>query len=302
MDLLQLEASTGEAVSTTRSVTVTTLIYPFSMTHLSTSGATYTLYTESASSRQDWIERIMEAKVARAHEMSKLEPFQIQIIAESAFGVQSMRNQAKKGSPPLVKYSTMSRALVALRTKSDQSQPLAVVTDARVTCAKSFIAPENVDNPHQRWVAVGTDDGVYIGNSPVRDGHYTVWKKVLNLPRVTQIDVLEEFGFLLVLAKKELVVYNLASVFGQSEANGELLRLSGTASVDFFATGILQNRMLVLFKKRSGSTSIFKALEPVNRQPDAPRRSISRYLVFGRRLAKQDFFREYDVHCMFKQS
>lgn len=277
------------------------LIYPFSVTHLASSGDTYTLYAESATARQSWVDKILEAKNERALYMSKVEPFEARIVAESVFGNPTTLDQLSQKPPALVDLSTMHRALVALRAEKFGSRTLGkAITHARVNCAKSFIAPENTDYAHQRLVAVGTDDGVYIGYLPEISGLCTNWSKVLSLPQTTQIDVLDEFGVFLVLANKELIAYSLSGVVPAmptvqgipqlSPVTKQPQRLSGSHSVGFFATGKLKDRMLVIYKKKSGVTSVFKALEPVVGRAESSRRNL-----FTRRKGQTEFFREYDV-------
>ena len=263
------------------------LIYPFSVTHLASSGDTYTLYAESAAARQTWVDKILEAKNERALYMSKVEPFHANIVTESIFGNTTTFDQISQKPPALVELSTMHRALVALREENFGSRTLGkAITQARVNCAKLFIAPENTDYAHQRLVAVGTDDGVYIGCFPEVSRLCTTWSKVLSLPQTTQIDVLEEFGVFLVLANKELIAYSLSSVVPTIPAVTGVhqpppvlkqpQQLSGNNSVGFFATAKLTDKWLVFYKKKRGSVSVFKVLEPVLK-------------------AQNEFFREYDV-------
>jgi CNH domain len=278
------------------------LIYPFSITHLASNGDTYTLYTESAQGRSTWVDKILEAKIERAALNAKIEPFQARIIAESVFGNPTTFEQLTQKPPALVALSTMHRALTSLREGPIGSRTLGrAITHARVNCAKSFIAPENTDYAHQRLVAVGTEDGVYIGHMPEASGLCTTWTKVLSLPQTTQIDVMDEFGVFLVLANKELIAYSLSSIVPQlplergsvaySLPQRQPQRLSGSHSVGFFATGKLKDRMLVIYKKKSGVTSIFKAMEPVVGKADLNRRNL-----FSRKKTQTEFFRDYDVY------
>jgi hypothetical protein len=275
-----------------------TLIYPFSVTHLSSDGDTYTLFAESSNARQTWVDRILEAKNERARFMAQVEPFQANIVAEGIFGYNLLDASAP---PALVELSTMHRALAALRAEPIGSKGVPrAQTLARVNCAKSFIAPDNTDYAHQRLVAVGTDDGVYIGYCPELSGLCSTWTKVLSHNKTTQIDVLEEFDVFLILANKELIAFSLNSVIPQLPRPTGVLqppqpakqpqRLSGSHDVGFFATGKLKDRMLVLYKKRSGVNSVFKALEPVVGKADTNRRNL-----FSRKKAQTEFFREYDV-------
>ena len=289
------------ATVTTLNTSADKLIYPFSVTHLASSGDTYTLYAENAQARSSWVEKILEAKLERAAQNSKIEPFQARIIAESVFQNPTTLEQLTQKPPALVELSTMHRALVSLREGPMGSRTLGrAITQGRVNCVKSFIAPENTDYAHQRLVAVGTDDGVYIGYMPEASGLCTSWTKVLSLPQTTQIDVMDEFGVFLVLANKELIAYSLSSIVPQLPADrGSIAhhfpprqpqRLSGSHSVGFFATGKLKDRMLVIYKKKSGVTSVFKAMEPVVGKADLNRRNL-----FSRKKTQTEFFRDYDV-------
>ena len=276
------------------------LIYPFSITYLSVTGDTYTLYADTPNARQTWVDKIMEAKMERALAARKIEPFEAKIVAESVFGNTTTVEQWNAKPPAVVEHSTMHRALTTMRAEPFGSRTLGkAITWTRINCAKSFIAPEGTDFAHQRLVAVGTDDGVYIGYLPELSGLCTQWARVLQTKDTTMIDVMEEFGVFLVLASKELIAYPLNSMIPQLSATTGIhpppmarqpQRLSGNASVGFFATGKLKERMLVLYKKRGGVNSIFKALEPVVGKADTNRRNL-----FSRRRAQTEFFRDYDV-------
>lgn len=89
--------------------------------------------------------------------------------------------------------------------------------------------------------------------------------KAIPQSRVTQIAVLEEFSLFLLIADKSLIAFHLDAVCpvsGQQPQNDSARRapqkLSGTRDVGFFATGRMKDRTLVFYKKREGSSSIFK--------------------------------------------
>jgi CNH domain len=277
-----------------------TLIFPFSVTYLSAQGDTYTLYTETAQARQSWVEKIIEAKSERAVIASEIEPFQANVVGESVFGNPVTLELLNVKPPALVPLSTMARALTRMRAEPFGAITLGrAITHARINCAKSFIAPEGTDFAHQRLLAVGTDDGVYIGYLPEMSGLCTAWAKVLSTRETTQIDVMEEYGVFLVLANKELMAYYLNSVIPEHPARPghhsvtvqrQPQKLSGNASVGFFATGKLKERMLVLYKKRSGINAVFKAMEPVVGNADSIRRTL-----FSSRRGRSEFFHDFDV-------
>ena len=198
----------------------------------------------------------------------------------------------------------MHRALAALRAETSGSSRTVeqAITQARINCAKYFIAPDNVAYADQRLVAIGTDDGVYIGSYSLQSGFYTTWIKALTLTQITQIDVLEDFDILLILAnpKRELITYTLNDVLahtlptsdpGAPQSPAKLPRhLLGSDSVGFFTIGKLKNRTLVIYQRRNGATSVFKALEPVERKDNRIRKSFR-----GRKAT--ELFREYDVYA-----
>lgn len=238
----------------------------------------------------------MQARSERALCLSKIEPFQAKIVAENVFETPTNLEKIVQNIPALVEWSTMHRSLLALRAEASGSRTLGqAITSARVNCAKSFIGPESTFFTCQRLLAVGTDDGVYIGYLPEISGLYTRWTKVPSLRAISQIDVMEDFGVFLVLANKDLFAYSLSSIMPIDVDNvqpvgPEPQRLSNTPSVEFFVTGKLQERMLVIYMKKSGVTSVFKALEPVVGKADGSVQNL-----FRLKKDQTRFFREYDV-------
>jgi CNH domain len=94
--------------------------------------------------------------------------------------------------------------------------------------------------------------------------------KAINLPKVTQIAVLEEFSLFLVLSDKSLIAYHLDVVVPPPGSTTEAAvkqrppqKLSGGKDVGFFATGRMKERSLVFYKKREGLSSTFKVFFPL---------------------------------------
>lgn len=84
--------------------------------------------------------------------------------------------------------------------------------------------------------------------------------------RVTQIAVFEEFNLLLLISDRSLIAYHLDVVcstsgtpsHSQDSARRAPQKLSGNREVGFFAAGRMNDRYVVLYKKREGLSSTFK--------------------------------------------
>ncbi|TQB70753.1 hypothetical protein MPDQ_008100 [Monascus purpureus] len=262
------------------------VLYPFKIKHLGKS-STYTLYAFSAQNRQDWCQKIIEAKTrhARALFAQNAEPFRLRVLADTAFAYtesQAPRSVVIEGTP-------IDRAIrdVEERYRS-RSKPRPVCRN-EVNCSTVF-----QQSSGRLICAVGTDSGVYMSAYDDPRG----WFRAIPFGRVTQLAVFEEFNLLLLIADKSLFSYQLDAVLSANggplpASNGSSRRapqkLSGGREVGFFAVGRLKDRTLVLYKKRDGLSSTFKVLEPVLQKSASTR---SRF--FPSRRGNTDYFREYD--------
>lgn len=76
--------------------------------------------------------------------------------------------------------------------------------------------------------------------------------------------VFEEFSVFLVIADKSLIAYPLDLVCpvpgtpAPDSARRAPQKLSGSREVNFFATGRMKDRALVIYKKKEGMSSTFK--------------------------------------------
>lgn len=160
--------------------------------------------------------------------------------------------------------------------------------------------------------AIGTDSGVYISEyqNPrgwIRVGAicsvahvYANKTQSIQMTKVTQIAVLEEFNLLIILSDKVLIAYHLDVIcppsgppVPQTDASVRKApqKLSGSKDVGFFVAGKMKDRVLVFYQKRDGINSIFKILEPVLQKAAT---SKSRWLGNSSRRGQTEFFREYD--------
>lgn len=115
-----------------------------------------------------------------------------------------------------------------------------------------------------RKLVYGTDSGIYVSDRRPRSTD-TKPKKVIDTSQVTQIDVLEEYSLLLVLANKNLVSYPLEALESSDNQSPLLKRpkkIQGHAN--FFTAGVCLGRHLVCSAKTSGLSTTVKVFEPLD--------------------------------------
>lgn len=121
-----------------------------------------------------------------------------------------------------------------------------------------------------RKLVFGTDTGVYVSDRKPK-GNDSQPRKVLDASRVTQLDVLEEYQLLLVLADKALVSYPL-EVLGPGEVTPAMKKprkIQGHAN--FFRAGVCVGKHLVCSARASGLSTTIKVFEPSGTQANRPR-------------------------------
>ncbi|KAI9788748.1 MAG: hypothetical protein M1816_006605 [Peltula sp. TS41687] len=260
-------------------------MYPFRIQHLGRE--VYTLYAPSAQNRQDWCDKILEAKTKHAASLfaQNAEPFRLRVMADTAFAYDALAG-GPKGT--VIKGTPLDRAIREVEgvfaTAGPGPRP-GPICRAAVHCATAFIQPYG-----KQMVAIGTDYGVYISEAENPRG----WIRAITIGRVTQIAVLEEFSLFLLIADKSLIAYHLdivCPVNGMPPRNDSLTKapqkLSGNREVGFFATGRMKDRTLVFYKKREGLSSTFKVLEPIFHKATEKKSRFSR-------KGTTEFFREFD--------
>ncbi|KAI0010853.1 CNH domain-containing protein [Xylariaceae sp. FL0662B] len=291
-------AATGSSTATT---TVTRLgpanpndgegriLYPFRIKHLGHD--VYTLFAPSAQSRQDWCDRIIEAKTrhAKALHAQNAEPFRLRVMADSAFAYDSISAIGKYVGGVHVRGTPLDRAIRELETTYGPGRGPPPISRAAVHCATGFSAFG------KNMVAVGTDVGVCVAEASDQRS----WTKTVSTARVTQIAVLEEFSVVLVLSDRNLISYPLDVVSPPSNfpapANDNPRRSPQRLAKDvsFFATARMKDRMLVFYKKKESLHSTFKVLEPVFQKATEKK---SRLFGSSRRggVGATESFRDYD--------
>jgi hypothetical protein len=258
------------------------IMFPFRLKHLGKE--TYTLFAPSAQNRAEWCDKLIIAKTKHAAALftQNAEPFRLRVMADAAFAYENAIPLQKSIT---IKGTPLDRSIEEVeKLFSNAGRPVPICR-AKVNCATAFQQPYG-----KPMVAVGTDIGVYISDYDNPRG----WTKAIQIPKVTQVAVLEQFSIMLLISDRSLIAYHLDAVCpvgGSLPSNDSTRRapqkLSGARDVGFFATGVMKDRTLVFYKKRDGLSSTFKVLEPVYQKSTEKK---SRLFKSGR----TEFFREYD--------
>ncbi|CAK4032945.1 Rho1 guanine nucleotide exchange factor 3 [Lecanosticta acicola] len=262
------------------------ILYPFRIKHLGRD--TYTLFALTEQARKDWTTKIIEGKTkhAAALHAQNAEPFRLRVMADSAFVYDAY---AGSGKGVLIKGTPMDRAIKDVEHRFKDTGRPGPVCRARVNCATSFTTPY----PGRQMVAIGTEYGVFVSELDNPRG----WIKAINMSRVTQVAVLEDFNLFLLISDKSLIAYHLDAICpsdrsGPTPINDSARKapqkLSGSRDVGFFVAGRMKDRTLVFYKKRENLNSVFKVLEPVYQKSTEKKR------VGMFKRGNTEFFREYD--------
>ncbi|KAF2721096.1 hypothetical protein K431DRAFT_76270 [Polychaeton citri CBS 116435] len=283
--------NTGGSSMSTHTVTALTpdkendkIMYPFKIKHLGRD--TYTLFAPTEQARRDWVVKITEAKTKHARSLfaQHAEPFRLNVMADSAFVYDGFANNL--GRSVVIQGTPVDRAIKDVEERFRETGRPGPICRARVNCATTFTLTDG-----KAMCAVGTDFGVFISEM----GNPRGWTRAINMTRVTQVAVLEEFNLFLLISDKSLIAYHLDIIYsasGSTSSTAESARkaaqkLSGSRDVGFFVTGRMKDRTLVFYKKRENLSSTFKVLEPIFQKSTEKKRS---FLKRG----TTDFFREYD--------
>ncbi|KYK57870.1 Rho guanyl nucleotide exchange factor [Drechmeria coniospora] len=234
------------------------ILYPFKIKHLGHD--VYTLYASSARDRMDWCTRIVQAKTRHAKALfsQNAEPFRLRVLADVSFHYDTSSPYARLSGVP-VEGTPLDRAIKDLEKIVGSGQGIAPVCRAQVNCAAGFSAFG------RSLIAIGTDYGVFVSDPAEPRG----WRRAIQVTRVTQIAVLEEFSVCLIIADKSLISYPLEVVAPTAEVAPPVNDNSRRApqrlakDVTYFATARMKDRMLVFYKRKEGLHTSFKVLEPI---------------------------------------
>ena len=134
-------------------------MYPFRVKHLGKPDV-YTLYAPSAQNRQDWCDKILEAKTRHAASLfeQNAEPFRLRVMADSAFAYDAM-SAALQRSVVSVKGTPLDRSIREMEKSYGAGPRPGPVCRAHVNCATAF------NCYGKAMVAIGTDYGVYTSEA-----------------------------------------------------------------------------------------------------------------------------------------
>lgn len=140
----------------------------------------------------------------------------------------------------------------------------------------------------------GTDGGIFISDRWPKDKTAKP-RRVLDVPQVTQIDTLEEYQLLLVLANKTLTSYPMEAL-EVAEGQNPLIRrpkkIQGHAN--FFKAGIGLGRHLVCSVKTSAMSTTIKVYEPMDNLAKGRKKpALSKMFQTGQEALKP--FKEYYI-------
>ncbi|KAK4042865.1 CNH domain-containing protein [Parachaetomium inaequale] len=110
-----------------------------------------------------------------------------------------------------------------------------------------------------RKLIYGTDNGIYMSDRRSKDN--TTPKRVIDVPSVTQVDVLEEYQMLLVLSNRSLFSYQLGALDPNEPISSKRAKKI-QSHCNFFKTGICMGRHLVCCVKSSALSTTIKVYEP----------------------------------------
>jgi hypothetical protein len=135
-------------------------MYPFRVKHLGKTEV-YTLYAPNAQNRQDWCDKILEAKTRHAtslHEQNA-EPFRLRVMADTAFAYDAMSSSVSQRGAVSVKGTPLDRAIRDMERIYGAGPRPGPVCRAQVNCATAF------NCFGKQMVAIGTDYGVYTSEA-----------------------------------------------------------------------------------------------------------------------------------------
>ncbi|KAF9001525.1 CNH domain-containing protein [Cyathus striatus] len=252
--LMSPSSRTGDSAADARTV------YPCTIHHGGRHGGPYILYAESQSARDEWKQKLEEALGLR--KANKV--FEIETLSTETFLI------------PHVSTAPSSTA------RTDET-----LFTGKVTCSAPFNTPDG-----RGLVAIGCAEGIWVG---FRHDSRSM-RRVLHLRMVTQCAILQDFGLFIVLADKQLFAYHIEALVPTDPSHSQALqtpqKLNGSKDAHFFSIGTLHGRTLVVYMKKRGSDSVFRALEPISDKiQERPR--TSRAGGFFPRPSKKDWFREF---------
>ncbi|KAK7207683.1 putative Rho guanyl nucleotide exchange factor [Myxozyma melibiosi] len=155
-----------------------------------------------------------------------------------------------------------------------------------------------------RKMLYGTDNGIYMSDTRPTRGASEIARprKMLAVPNITQLDVLEKYSMLLALSDKNLLYWSLdtleTDVTHPANGNGNS-NVSAIAAarkpkkvathINFFKSGVSLGRVLVCTVKTNAMTTTVRALEPEEPHPRGRKQTTFRRLLQGQSEGLKSF-------------
>ncbi|KAI9675539.1 MAG: RHO1 GDP-GTP exchange protein 2 [Trizodia sp. TS-e1964] len=196
---------------------------------------------------------------ATADPASKGYPITFRHLGKGAYEVTlfaSTAVQRKKWMENIERQQSALRNLSNFYTRSD--------------ICDNFFTPNNSVNclvpiDGGRKLVYGTDNGIYISDRKPKDPSAVLPKKVIDMPNIAQIDVLEEYQLLLVLSNKNLLSFPMEGLDTSDNVSPLARRPKKIQGhTNFFKAGICLGRHLVCSVKTSALSSTVKVFEPMD--------------------------------------
>lgn len=201
--------------------------WPITFRHLGKNGYELLLYGANQSGRQKWLELIDAAQ-------------------------QRLRARAD-----FLNTTVISCSFFSAQNKVNCVTPFGTSTDRFAETQRSD-TDDLLDGG--RKLIYGTDNGIYMSDRRSKDKDATP-KRVVDVPNVTQVDVLEEYQLLLVLSNRSLLSYQLGALDPNEPISSKRAKKI-QSHCNFFKTGICLGRHLVCCIKSSALSTTIKVYEP----------------------------------------
>lgn len=138
----------------------------------------------------------------------------------------------------------------------------------------------------------GTDFGIYVADRKLKNSSMRP-KRVLDAKSVAQIDVLEQYGILLVLSDKTMYSYPMEALDSEQGQGAIVKRGKRIGHANYFKVGVCVGQHLVAIVKSSGSNTVIKVYEPMDAASKNKKKSgFAKMLVSG-----QDVLKVWKVNC-----
>lgn len=134
-------------------------MYPFRVKHLGKTEV-YTLYAPTAQNRQDWCDKILEAKTRHAASLfaQNAEPFRLRVMADHSFAY-DVATAGFQRPAVSIKGAPLDRAIREMELTYGAGPRPTAICRAQVNCATAF------SSNGTQMVAIGTDYGVYTSEA-----------------------------------------------------------------------------------------------------------------------------------------